>query len=89
MSEERSPRDLRLILRPPWEPGSDDRERRGLLSRDPRARTLLRVLVSYPQVRHALPDRISLDAGTDARLLESLGRFVGRQAWLVRSVRIS
>jgi hypothetical protein len=50
---------------------------------------LLRVLVSYPQVRHALPDRISLDAGTDARLLESLGRFVGRQAWLVRSVRIS
>jgi hypothetical protein len=51
-------------------------------------RTLLRVLVSYPEVRYVLPDRVSLDAGADPRLLETIARFLERQQWLVRRVTV-
>jgi hypothetical protein len=51
-------------------------------------RTLVRVLVSYPEVRHVLPDRVSLEAGADMRLLESIMRFVARQGWLVTRVSL-
>ena len=57
----------------------------GLLAWDPRVRTLLRVLVSYPEVRYILPDRISLESAADPRTLETMARFLERQAWLVQS----
>jgi hypothetical protein len=53
---------------------------------DPRARTLVRVLVSYPEVRYVLPDRVGFEAGADVRLIETLMRFLGRQDWLVTRV---
>jgi len=56
------------------------------MARDPRVRTLLRVLVSYPEVRYVLPDRVGLEAGADARVIETLLRFLGRQEWLLTSV---
>jgi len=56
---------------------------------DPRARTLLRVLVSYPEVRYVLPDRVGLEAGADTRLIETLMRFLGRQKWLITRVTSS
>jgi hypothetical protein len=52
-------------------------------------RTLLRVLVSYPEVRYILPDRISLDAAADPRTLETMARFLERQSWLVRRVAVT
>jgi len=58
----------------------------GLLTADPRARTLRRVLVSYPDVRHILPDRISLEPTADPRTLEAVARFLERQQWLVTAV---
>lgn len=60
----------------------------GLLTADPRARTLRRVLVSYPDVRHILPDRISLEPTADPRTLEAVARFLERQQWLVASVAV-
>jgi len=63
-------------------------EGQGLLTPDPRARTLRRVLISYPDVRHILPDRISLDATADPRTLEAVARFLERQHWLVASVAV-
>jgi hypothetical protein len=71
-----------VILRPPWSLP----EGRGFLDNDPRVRTLRRVLVTYPDVRHILPDRISLEAGTDARTLETVTKFLQRQQWLVSEV---
>jgi len=56
---------------------------------DPRARALLRVLVSYPEVRYVLPDRVGLEAGADARLIETLLRFLGRQEWFITRVTSS
>jgi hypothetical protein len=61
-------------------------ERRGLLSADPRVRTLRKVLVTYPAVRYILPDRISLDSTVDTRTLESVSTFLQRQHWLVKTV---
>ena len=58
-------------------------EGRGFLDADSRIRTLRRVLVTYPEVRHILPDRISLDASTAPRTLETVSRFLQRQQWLV------
>jgi hypothetical protein len=46
------------------------------------------VLVSYPDVRHILPDRISLEAGADSRTLDTVARFLERQHWLVKSVAV-
>jgi hypothetical protein len=63
-------------------------EGQGLLTADPRARTLRKVLVSYPEVRHIRPDRISLDASVDARTLDTVVRFLERQHWLVAAVAI-
>ncbi|HEV8472014.1 MAG TPA: hypothetical protein VGR82_04485 [Methylomirabilota bacterium] len=60
----------------------------GLLDADPRVRTLRRVLVTYPDVRHIGPDRISLDAGVDPRTVESVVRFLERQPWLVAAVAV-
>ena len=60
----------------------------GLLAPDPRARTLRKVLVSYPEVRHIRPDRISLDATADARTIETVVKFLERQQWLVASVLV-
>jgi hypothetical protein len=78
------PRAIRVAFQKEWaEPAT-----RGLLAADPRVRTLCRVLVTYPEVRHIVPDRISLDAGADARTLESVVRFLERQQWLVKSVRL-
>jgi len=79
---------LRAAFQPAWKPGAGDSGRRGFFAPDPRARTLLRVLVSYPEVRFVLPDRVGLEAAADARLIDTLMRFVGRQAWLVTGVTV-
>jgi len=49
-------------------------------------RTLRKVIVTYPDVRHILPDRISLAPDTDARVLETVMLFLRRQQWLVSAV---
>ena len=77
-----APRAIRVLFQKDW----TGAERRGLLAPDPRVRTLARVLVSYPEVRHIVPDRISLDPAADARTLDTLVRFLERQSWLVKSV---
>jgi len=82
-------RRLRIIFEPDWEPAGATPAHRGLFAVDPRVRTLLKVLVSYPEVRHVLPDRISLDATAAVPLLESIARFLERQSWLVNRVDIS
>jgi hypothetical protein len=61
---------------------------KGLLDGAPRVRTLRRVLVTYPDVRHILPDRISFEPTTDPRLLETVARFLERQGWLVQGVDV-
>ena len=61
---------------------------KGLLGPDPRVRTLRKVLVSYAEVRHILPDRVSFELSADPRLLETLAKFLERLHWLVRSVEV-
>lgn len=78
------PRTIRVTLRENW----DGPQHRGLLDLDPRVRTLCRVLVSYPEVRHILPDRVSMDALVSAEVVGALARFLARQRWLVRAVEI-
>jgi len=82
-------RTLRIGLQGEWDPHSAGPGHQGLLAWDPRVRTLLRVLVSYPEVRYVLPDRISLDSSADPRTLETMARFLERLAWLVRRVAVS
>ena len=68
-----APRTIRVRFEKAWAA----QERRGLLASDPRVRTLRRVLVTYPEVRHIVTDRISLDAGdrpADARHRRPLSR---------------
>jgi hypothetical protein len=77
-------RAIHVTLQQEW----DSPHHRGLLDIDPRVRTLCRVLVSYPEVRHILPDRVSMDARASAEVLETLSRFLSRQRWLVRGVEI-
>jgi len=79
-------RELRLVFQDQWNPGAGDPGRGGLMAPDPKVRTLLRVLVSYPEVQYILPDRICLDGAADPRLLETVTRFLERQAWLLKSV---
>ncbi len=78
------PRRIVVVFRSDWAA----RDGRGLLSSEPRVRTLRKVLVSYPDVRHILPDRVSLAAGADPRMLDTVARFLARQHWLVRAVAI-
>jgi hypothetical protein len=82
-------RTLRVGLQTDWDPHTADAGHQGLLAWDPRVRTLLRVLASYPEVRYILPDRISLDVSADPRTLETMARFLERQSWLVRRVAVS
>jgi hypothetical protein len=82
-------RTLRVGLQSEWDPHSAGSGHQGLLAWDHRVRTLLRVLVSYPEVRYILPDRISLDASADPRTLETMARFLERQSWLVRRVAVT
>ena len=82
-------RNLRVGFQTEWDPHSAGPGHQGLLAWDPRVRTLLRVLVSYPEVRYILPDRISLDSAADPRTLETMARFLERQGWLVRRVAVS
>lgn len=70
------------MFREPWRPPAG----RGFLGGDPRLRTLRKVIVTYPAVRHILPDRISLDANADPRVVETVTRFLQRQQWLVSAV---
>jgi len=84
-----TPTCLRAAFQPAWDPGAGDPGRRGFMARDARVRTLLRVLVSYPEVRYVLPDRVGLTATADVRLIETLMRFVGRQSWLVTGVTLA
>lgn len=81
-------RTLEVGFQPDWDPRSAPPGHRGLLAWDQRARTLLKVLVSYPDVRYVLADRISLDGGADPRLLETIARFLERQRWLVERVKV-
>lgn len=81
---EAAARSIALVFQPGW--GAP--EGKGLLGEQERIRTLRKVLVSYPEVRHILPDRISLDARAELRLLETVARFLQRQEWLVQSVEI-
>lgn len=82
-------RSLRVGFQTEWDPHVAGIGRQGLLAWDPRVRTLLRVLVSYPEVRYILPDRISLEPTADPRTLETMARFLERQGWLVRRVAVS
>ncbi len=79
-----SPRGIRLRFQPGWDAPDD----KGLLGGDPRVRTLRRVLVTYPELRHILPDRVSFEPAADSRLLETVARFLERQQWLVRGVEV-
>jgi hypothetical protein len=72
-------RELRIVLRNEW-------KTQGLLSSDQRARTLRKVLVTYPDVRHILPDRVRLERGADAGVVETLRHFLERQHWLLTTV---
>jgi hypothetical protein len=78
------PRSIRVACRKEF----STPEGGGLLAPDPRARTLRKVLVSYPQVRHIRPDLISLDATVDARTIDTVVKFLERQQWLVASVEV-
>jgi hypothetical protein len=60
----------------------------GLLSSDQRVRTLRKVLVTYPDVRHILPDRVSLEDTTDTAVVDTLKHFLERQQWLLKAVVI-
>lgn len=77
-------RSITIVFQPGW--GAP--EGKGLLGEQERIRTLRKVLVSYPEVRHIRPDRISLDAAVQPRLLETVARFLQRQDWLVQSVEV-
>jgi hypothetical protein len=76
------PRRVRIIFTDEWATP----EGQGLLASDPRVRTLRKVLVTYPDVRHILPDRVSLEATADQRVLEAVTVFLQRQQWLVKSI---
>ena len=71
-----------MVFREPW----NRADSRGFLDADPRVRTLRRVIVTYPDVRHILPDRISLESNADPRTIETVTRFLQRQQWLVSAV---
>ena len=81
-------RSLTIVFPPEWDPAGSGTAHRGLFAAEPRVRTLLKVLVSYPEVRYILPDRITLDAGASVPLLETVARFLDRQSWLIRGVSI-
>ena len=68
-----------MLLRGEWSAPDG----KGLLASDHRVRTLRKVLVTYPEVRHILPDRISLEDTADTSLIETLKQFLERQHWLV------
>jgi hypothetical protein len=77
-------RTVRIRLQAAWAgPGE-----RGLLGGDPRVRTLRRVLVTYPHIRHVLPDRLTFESDADPRMLETVAKFLERQQWLVGDVEI-
>src|SRR5207247_7495938 len=78
------PRAIRLVFRGEWTAPDG----KGLLGADPRLRTLRKVLVSYPAVRHILPDRISLEASADSRTLDAVARFLARQHSLVKAAAV-
>lgn len=79
-----APRRIRIRFQSgPGGPGDQ-----GLFGADPKIRTLRRVLVTYPEIRHILPDRISFESTADPRLLETVARFLERQRWLVRGVEV-
>jgi hypothetical protein len=82
-------RNVEIGFQANWDPEAADASHRGLLAWDPRVRTLLKVLVSYSEVRYILADRISLEGSADPRLLETIARFLERQRWLVRRVKVS
>ena len=44
--------------------------------------------MTYREVRHILPDRISLVPETDSRVLETVMLFLRRQQWLVSEVTV-
>jgi hypothetical protein len=46
------------------------------------------VLVTYPDVRYIVPDRISLEGSTDPKTIETVVRFLERQQWLVKAVDV-
>lgn len=73
---------IRVVLHREWAPPRG----RGLLAADPRIRTLRKVLVTYPDVRHVQPDRIALATSGDDRVIDTVVRFLQRQHWLVKSV---
>lgn len=77
-----APRTIRVLFQGDWGRGQ------GLLSSDARVRTLRKVLVTYPDVRHIRPDRVSLEPATERRVLDTVARFLERQQWLVKSVAI-
>jgi hypothetical protein len=73
---------IRVVLKTPWASPTGQ----GLLAADPRVRTLRKVLVTYPEVRHIVPDRIRLEAAVNPATVESVTRFLERQQWLIKAV---
>ncbi len=79
---------ITVTFEPEWDAEAEHAGRTGFFAADPRVRTLVRVLLSYPEVRYVVQDRINLDARAGAALLDTLAHFLERQRWLVRRVDI-
>ena len=79
-----APRTIRVRFQREWAA----HERRGLLAPDPRVRTLCKVLVTYPDVRHIVTDRISLHGNADPRTVDTVARVLERPQWLVESLTL-
>jgi hypothetical protein len=75
---------IRILVRGEWSGPSGQ----GLLSSDQRVRTLRKVLVTYPDVRHILPDRISLEATAEQATIDAIKHVLERQQWLVKAVSV-
>src|SRR5207244_10742885 len=74
------PRRILVRLRDEWA------GERGLFASDPRVRTLRRVLVSYPEVRHFLHDIISLEGVVEARVVDTMNEFLMLMNWTENAV---
>jgi hypothetical protein len=44
--------------------------------------------VTYPDVRHILPDRISLEGSAEPSVVDTLKHFLERQQWLIKAVSV-
>lgn len=84
MQEKKYDREIKIQFNTDWE----NKHKKGLLVNDQKTKTVIKVIISYPEIRHIVPSAIRFDSNVSEKTIETIANFLERQKWMIEKALI-